>query len=92
MVERGNGEETHVSDEQAEALTILSELQTLLERLPEQDPAYRDLLDRRLVAAAEALNLGLEARTIQAIGQFTEIGMKQVRAVAEEFRADDADL
>ncbi|MEV6279160.1 hypothetical protein [Nocardia sp. NPDC051832] len=80
------------SEELVEALAVLSELRTLIERLPEDDPAYADLRERRLVAAAEALNLGAEERTVQAIGVFSELVMRQIRAIAAEFRRDDDEV
>lgn len=79
------------SDSQAEALTVLSELWTLLERLPDDDPAYKDLLDRRLVAAAESLNLGLAQHVVKTVGRFSEFEMYGVLAAAAEFRSDDAE-
>ncbi|MEV0246799.1 hypothetical protein AB0H76_09450 [Nocardia sp. NPDC050712] len=75
-----------------EALAVLSEVRTLIERLPADDPAYPDLLERRLVAAAEALNLGAEERTVQAIGVFPELVMRQIRAISAEFRDDDDEV
>lgn len=74
------------------ALGLLSQLQAMLQQFPADDPAYADLLDRRLVAGAEALNCGLEECTVRAIGNFTAVDMTEVVRVAEEFRADDDEL
>lgn len=90
-MEPANRHEKRATDAQLDAVTVLSELQTSLSGLPEHAPEYRDLFDRRLIAAAEALNLGLDAQAIQAIGGFSDTEMRQVRVAAEEFWADDPD-
>jgi len=76
----------------SQALGMLSELRTMFERLPGDDPAYQDLLERRLAAGAEALNAGLDEHTVQAVGNFSHAAMREAIAIAEEFATDDQEL
>lgn len=73
------------------ALKVLSELGQLLHQLPSTHPSSPEVAVRRLVAAAEALNLGIDQRTIEAIGRFSRWQMREVRDAAAEFRTDDAE-
>ncbi|WP_280362883.1 hypothetical protein [Nocardia wallacei] len=74
------------------ALAELSELRTMLGRLPRDDPGYRELAVRKEVAAAEALNLGIAEVTVRRIGLFDDLEMRRVCGEAAEFRRYDADL
>ncbi len=88
-MKRASGSDGPATEAQLDAVTVLSELQTLLDGSRADDPEYANLRDRRLVAAAAALDLGLDAQAIQAIGRLSDIEMNAVRTVAEEFRTND---
>lgn len=74
----------------ADALSVLSELRTTRERLPTDAPEYPYVADRVLVAAAEAINIGVVPRSVQAVGGFDDLEMVAIRRAAVEFAADDA--
>ncbi|MFF0494350.1 hypothetical protein ACFYTQ_35480 [Nocardia sp. NPDC004068] len=76
----------------AQALGLLSELRIVRERLPAGSLDYEDVLDRCLVAAAEALNAGVDEPSIAAVGAFSAQDMCEIRAAAAEFAADDEDV
>ncbi|RDI64766.1 hypothetical protein [Nocardia pseudobrasiliensis] len=70
----------------------LSRWQTMLQQLTTDDPTYKDIVDQKLIAAAEALNRGIDERTVQVLGRYTDFEMAEIRSAAEEFRVDDAEF
>ncbi|MFI5779740.1 hypothetical protein [Nocardia sp. NPDC051570] len=85
----------HESMEEHSGLAYLGRLsrwQTMLQQLTSDDPTYKDIVDQKLIAAAEALNRGIDERTVQVLGRYTDFEMAEIRSAAEEFRVDDAEF
>lgn len=76
----------------AQALELLSKAQEAVEAPPEDGRSSEELLVQRLVVAAEALNLGVDEQAIREVGKFSHFSMREVYAVAAEFRADDDEV
>ncbi len=74
------------------ATDTLAALREALARASTTPEDREDLLARRLVAAAEALNDGVTEVAVRLAGGFTTTQMQQVHATAEEFGRDDAEL
>ncbi|MGV9677449.1 hypothetical protein ACWDSJ_19420 [Nocardia sp. NPDC003482] len=70
----------------------LSRWQTMLQQLSADDPTYKDIVAQKMIAAAEALNRGIDERTVRVLGRYTESEMAEIRGAAEEFRIDDAEV
>lgn len=79
-------------DKRMVAMGQLSGLRMMLSHLPSDAPEREDVEARLLIAAADALNAGAEARTVQALGVFSDIEIKKAEATALEFRTYDAEL
>ncbi|MCM6774236.1 hypothetical protein NDR87_12210 [Nocardia sp. CDC159] len=67
----------------------LSRWQTVLQQLTADDPTYKEIVEQKLIAAAEALNRGIDERTVQVLGRYTDREMDEIRRAAAEFRIDD---
>ncbi len=76
----------------AEALNRVRHWDGLLPRAEGDPEAYEEVSSFKLVAAAEALTFGVDERIVQAAGNYSARQMCEVRAVAAEIHADNAEI
>jgi hypothetical protein len=66
-----------------EALRILASWVMTVEMMGDADPDYREALERKVDAAAEALRLGVSPTTVERMGRFTSAEMGAVRRASQ---------
>ncbi|WP_024803355.1 hypothetical protein [Nocardia sp. BMG51109] len=86
------GPDRQLAQQRTRALAELSELRTMLGRLPEDDRGYDELAVRKRVAAAEALNLGVPDQTVRTVGMLDDLEFQRAQREAADFRDYDAEL
>ncbi|WP_147287972.1 hypothetical protein [Nocardia pseudobrasiliensis] len=75
-----------------EALNRVRHWDGLLPRAEGDPAAYEEVSSFKLVAAAEALTFGVDERLVQAAGNYSARQMCEVREVAAEIHADNAEI
>ncbi|MGY2063542.1 hypothetical protein ACW9HQ_52330 [Nocardia gipuzkoensis] len=75
-----------------EALNRVRHWDGLLPQVEGDPAAYEEISSFKLAAAAEALTFGVDERIVQMVANYGARQMTEVRAVAAEIHADNADI